>query len=86
MVGKTKKLMQRFHNLDFLRAFAMMKGLFIHAPNLFTTPDLAKEFQIENIPAPEGWVWLMMDFITNWRMPLFFLLSGFFAVLLNKVF
>ena len=81
MVGKTKKLMQRFHNLDFLRAFAMMMGLFIHAPNLFTTPDLAKEFQIENIPAPEGWVWLMMDFITNWRMPLFFLLSGFFAVL-----
>ena len=73
--------MQRFHNLDFLRAFAMMLGLFIHAPILFYTPNLAKEFQIENIALPEDWVWSLLTFISNWRMPLFFLLSGFFAVL-----
>ena len=59
----------------------MMMGLFIHAPILFVTPDLAKEFQIENIAQPEGWLWLLLIFISNWRMPLFFLLSGFFAVL-----
>ena len=71
----------RFHNLDFLRAFAMMMGLVIHAPILFTMPDVARDFQIENIPALESWGWLVMGFISNWRMPLFFLLSGFFAVL-----
>jgi glucan biosynthesis protein C len=75
------KVMQRFHNLDFLRAFAMMMGLFIHATMLFTIPDLAKEFQIENITPAEDWVWYLVTFIINWRMPLFFLLSGFFAVL-----
>ncbi len=73
--------MQRFHNLDFLRAFAMMMGLVIHAPILFTMPDVARDFQIENIPALESWGWLVMGFISNCRMPLFFLLSGFFAVL-----
>ena len=73
--------MSRFHNLDFLRAFAMMMGLVIHAPILFTMPDVARDFQIENIPALESWGWLVMGFISNWRMPLFFLLSGFFAVL-----
>ena len=71
----------RFHNLDFLRAFAMMMGLVIHAPILFTMPDVARDFQIENMPALESWGWLVMGFISNWRMPLFFLLSGFFAVL-----
>ena len=50
----------RFHNLDFLRAFAMMMGLVIHAPILFTMPDVARDFQIENIPALESWGWLVM--------------------------
>ena len=78
------KVTQRFHNLDFLRAFAMTMGLFIHAPILFAVPDLAEEFQIENIAQPEDWVWLLYIFISNWRMPLFFLLSGFFAVLVTE--
>ena len=59
----------------------MMMGLVIHAPILFTMPDVARDFRIENIPALESWGWLVMGFISNWRMPLFFLLSGFFAVL-----
>ena len=46
--------MQRYHNLDFLRAFAMIMGLAIHAPLLFWQPDFAKMFGIENIaPAEE---------------------------------
>ena len=73
--------MKRYYNLDFLRVFAMMMVLFIHASILFTMPDLAKEFQIENITPAEDWVYLLNNFIGNWRMPLFFLLSGFFAIL-----
>ena len=79
MVGGLK--MKGYYNLDFLRAFAMMMGLFMHASILFTMPDLAKEFQIENITPAEVWVYLLNNFIGNWRMPLFFLLSGFFAIL-----
>ena len=55
----------------------MMMGLVIHAPILFTMPDVARDFQIENIPALESWGWLVMGFISNWRMPLFFLLPVF---------
>ena len=73
--------MKRFHNLDFLRSFAMIMGLFIHAHLLYIIPDVAKDFEIENIAQPEGWVMIITDFISNWRMPLFFLLSGFFSVL-----
>ena len=70
--------MQRYHNLDFLRAFAMLLGLAVHAPLIYYYPEVALELGIENIPEPELWVWLMLGFITSWRMPLFFLLAGFF--------
>ena len=73
--------MQRYHNLDFLRAFAMMMGLVIHAPMLFWAPDYAKVFGIDNIAPAEEWVNVMGRFISSWRMPLFFLMSGFFAIL-----
>lgn len=73
--------MQRYHNLDFLRAFAMLMGLVIHAPLLFWAPDFAKVFGIDNIAPAEEWVNVIGRFISSWRMPLFFLLSGFFAIL-----
>ena len=63
----------------------MLHGLAVHAPLIFYFPDAASEFGIENIEPAENWIWLMLDFITIWRMPIFFLLSGFFSVLLiNK--
>ena len=74
--------MQRYHNLDFLRAFAMMMGLAIHAPLIFWQPDFAKVFGIENIAPAEEWMNVVGRYISNWRMPLFFLLSGFFSVLI----
>ena len=76
--------MIRYHNLDFLRAFAMMMGLVMHAPLLFWQPDFAKVFGIGNIAPAEEWINIIGRFINNWRMPLFFLLSGFFSVLIIK--
>ena len=76
--------MQRHHNLDFLRAFAMVMGIVIHAPILFYIPNIARELEIENIAPAEAWIWIIVSFITNWRMPLFFLLSGFFSMLVLK--
>ena len=64
----------------------MLLGLAVHAPLIFYFPDAAAEFGIKNIAPAENWIFLMLDFITLWRMPIFFLLSGFFSVLLiNKI-
>jgi glucan biosynthesis protein C len=76
--------MLRYYNLDFLRAFAMMMGLVMHAPLLFWQPDFAKVFGIGNIAPAEEWINIIGRYINNWRMPLFFLLSGFFSVLIIK--
>ena len=73
--------MKRFHNLDFLRALAMMMGLVIHAPLIFWIPDFAKVYGIDNIAPAQEWINIIGRFISSWRMPLFFLLSGFFAIL-----
>mgnify|MGYP005646435071 FL=1 len=59
----------------------MMMGLVIHAPLLFWAPDFAKVYGIENIAPAEEWVNILGRFISSWRMPLFFSLSGFFAIL-----
>ena len=73
--------MKRFHNLDFLRALAMMMGLVVHAPLIFWVPDFAKVYGIDNIASAQEWINIIGRFISSWRMPLFFLLSGFFAIL-----
>tara|TARA_X000000950_G_C13848678_1_gene633509 strand:- start:215 stop:1369 length:1155 start_codon:yes stop_codon:yes gene_type:complete len=76
----------RNYSFDFLRSIAMLLGLAVHAPLIFYFPEAASEFAIENIEPAENWIWHMLDFITIWRMPIFFLLSGFFSVLLiNKI-
>ena len=59
----------------------MMMGLVIHAPLLFWAPDFAKVYGIVNIAPAEEWVNILGRFISSWRMPLFFSLSGFFAIL-----
>ena len=60
----------------------MTMGLVIHAPLLFWQPDFARAFGIENIAPAEEWINIIGRYINNWRMPLFFLLSGFFSVLI----
>lgn len=74
--------MNRLYSLDFLRAFAMLLGLAVHAPLIFYDPTILIEFGIHNKPQTEQWIWIILGFITNWRMPLFFLLSGFFSIML----
>ena len=72
----------RYHGLDALRGIAMLLGILVHA----SIPYFSRLVNIE-------WMWpadddqsvvllLLFDFIHAWRMPLFFLLAGFFAHLL----
>jgi peptidoglycan/LPS O-acetylase OafA/YrhL len=76
--------MTRFHDLDALRGFAMLLGILLHA-GAFLVP-------LEFWPVHEAWAWetapeanvyaWILSVIHGFRMPLFFLLSGFFTAML----
>ena len=77
-----KTIHQRYHGLDLLRSVAMLLGLVIHAPLIYYTPELAREFQFfGSVPSAGLGTDFAVLWIHAWRMPTFFLLAGFFAVL-----
>ena len=63
----------RFHSLDFLRAFALLMGVLLHVLMLFLEPADGSE---PRLGASIIFIW-----IHTWRMPLFMLLAGFFTAL-----
>ena len=70
---------KRFYGLDALRAIAMFMGIVLHAalPYVnFNIPDWPSE---KSSSEP---ITVIFQFIHLWRMPLFFILSGFFSNLL----
>ncbi len=71
--------MQRYHGLDGLRGTAMLLGIVIHG----SLPYFSRIVGIEAIwPADDDqsiFLLLVFDFIHSWRMPVFFLMAGFFA-------
>lgn len=81
-INKDTIVNRRYHGLDILRSFALILGLFFHASIPFA----------EN-PVP---LWIVYDESKSWvfdtiivgthsfRMPLFFLLAGFFSALLYR--
>ncbi len=73
----------RFHELDALRAFAMLLGIVLHTA-LFFMPDVwSKANSAEGYPAEVSGIYSLMFYaIHGFRMPVFFLLSGFFTALL----
>ena len=75
-VGTVKDHSIRYHGLDALRAMAMLLGIVLHAalpyiPNIqeFWPADKSSSHVINTV----------FQFIHIWRMPLFFILAGFFA-------
>ena len=75
---------ERYHGLDLLRGFAMMLGLLMHANLAYTIPEISEEMGIPAIKPEEidGWIYLVMGWIHQWRMPLFFVLAGFFGCMI----
>ncbi|MYA59741.1 MAG: acyltransferase family protein [Chloroflexi bacterium] len=71
--------MTRFHELDALRAFAMLLGVVLHASMFLVWrewPVVAKEIS-PDLPYDD-----IVHAIHGFRMPVFFLLSGFFTAML----
>ena len=75
---------ERYHGLDLLRGFAMMLGLLMHASLAYTIPEIAEGMGIPAIKLEEIPVWIdvMESWIQLWRMPLFFILAGFFGCMI----
>ena len=73
----------RFHELDALRAFAMFLGVVLHA-SLFLIPDawpVEDAWAASTSPETNPYGYLLAA-IHGFRMPVFFLLSGFFTAML----
>ena len=68
----------RFHELDALRAVAMLLGIVLHA-FLFLIPEA---WPIQHPDPPALLYWTALNAIHGFRMPVFFLLSGFFTAML----
>ncbi|MEM9495514.1 MAG: acyltransferase family protein [Pseudomonadota bacterium] len=72
----------RLHGLDFLRALMMSLGVVLHTAQLYLTMPIV-DYYWDEARSPTMDVILIV--INTFRMPVFFLLSGFFtALLLDK--
>ena len=70
----------RRHDLDALRAFAMLLGIVLHSAMSFIPNARFITAVQDNRPSPL--YGLLMQLIHGWRMPVFFLISGFFTAML----
>ena len=73
----SSKTIARRHDLDALRAVAMLLGIVLHGLMPFM-PGLS----VIRDTQTAGWVWILFLGIHGFRMPLFFLVSGFFTAML----
>jgi fucose 4-O-acetylase-like acetyltransferase len=69
----------RRHDLDALRAFAMFLGIGLHASLSF----IALPWPVQDITQPTIFIFFIV-LVHGFRMPLFFLLSGFFTMLIYR--
>ncbi|MEM6468490.1 MAG: acyltransferase family protein [Planctomycetota bacterium] len=72
----------RRHDLDALRGFAMLLGIVLHGAMSFV-PGFERVWGVQDSQA-NGSFGVMLAAIHGWRMPLFFLVSGFFTAMLWK--
>jgi glucan biosynthesis protein C len=72
---------QRYHALDALRATMMLLGLVLHSAASYTARPLGAAWPYHD-PQTNPWFDLMVFFIHLFRMPVFFVVAGFFGALL----
>ncbi|WP_152051143.1 acyltransferase family protein [Tautonia marina] len=72
----------RYHALDCLRASMMSLGLVIHAAVSYTTVSLGAAWPYQD-PSTSPVCDILVFFIHTFRMPIFFVLAGFFAALVR---
>ncbi|MEY8253307.1 MAG: acyltransferase family protein, partial [Colwellia sp.] len=68
------KIQQRFYYMDAMRAVLMTLGIVLHSANVFTDSPWA----IQNIQTSGAFTYIVA-FLHSFRMPAFFIVSGFFC-------
>lgn len=78
----TESTPKRFYDLDALRAVAMLLGIVLHS-SIFVLPDEQPLWPVHDSTVVDDPAYkLVIETIHGFRMPVFFLLSGFFSALL----
>ena len=77
-IEENQSLNHRFHGLDALRGFAMLLGIVLHAGLPYM--GIGEVWPSDGRSSPA--IKVGFEFIHVWRMPLFFILTGFFANLI----
>ncbi len=73
---------ERLHALDSLRAIMMMLGIVLHASNTYVVADYGASWPLKDPISTAGYMDWVSSFIHAFRMPIFFVVAGFFASLL----
>ena len=73
----------RYHELDFLRGWMMMLGLVLHSAVAYMQTPLNELWGYKDAQTHFGFD-LLVGFVHTFRMPVFWVLAGFFACLLYE--
>jgi len=73
--------LQRYHAFDSLRAAMMLLGLVLHSAMGYVTFPTERVWPFKD-PHPSAFFDLLVAFIHSFRMPVFFVIAGFFAAFL----
>ena len=73
--------LQRYHAFDSLRAVMMLLGLVIHSAMAYVTFPTDRVWPFKD-PHPSAFFDILVTFIHTFRMPVFFVIAGFFAAFL----
>jgi len=73
----------RYHALDGLRALMMFLGIVLHGVLPYVASDMDVGMAIQDRGAADARYGLVVAFIHSFRMPVFFVMAGFFAALLR---
>ena len=80
-MASTMQKTERIHGLDALRAIMMLLGLVIHSAVTYS-PKVYEVWKIKDPVSTHIFFDMLGDFIHVFRMPLFFVIAGFFGALL----
>jgi peptidoglycan/LPS O-acetylase OafA/YrhL len=73
---------ERLHALDSLRAIMMMLGIVLHSSNTYVVADYGASWPLKDVASTSLTMDWISSFVHAFRMPIFFVVAGFFAALL----
>lgn len=81
-MAQTKENLTRLHYMDNLRALIMIAGVFFHAALAYSL--YMHEIWLSADPLNTPFMDWLVSFLHSFRMPLFFVIAGFFAAMLVR--